>query len=1398
MVDLASIRITVESQQALQQVNALQQGFTSLAGVVFRFSESIEGVDRAFGSFSDGALTVNRALQTVRERAREAGQRLSTFDEAARAAGTALSGFDARQRDTARNARVLAQSIGLLNRELNQGRISATQHAGALAQLRQAYTQVGAAAQTAGGQISRSNRSFGDMTTAAFLLRGALSGLGVTLSARAFVEQLDVMSRVENQLRLVTGSASELRDAQSQLFEVAQRTYTPFEATAQLYTRLSRSTENLGLSQSDLLDITERVTQAYIISGTTAREAASSITQFTQGLAAGALRGDEFNSVAEGAPPIMRALQRELDMTQGELREFASEGGITTEIMISAIQNMGDEWDSQFQRIERTVDNAVTQFVNDFQRLVGGADEATDVSRTIVEAFDQLRETINDPAFAQGFSQIVELIGMVVKAGADAVAQLGRLNAVVQELGAAASEVRLPEGIGQQALDFLSRTGPGMAVRGAFNIGESLGLWGGTELEEAQRGLAELQLEAENLRNSLAQSEAELQAIIASGGEGTTRFQQVEATVAGTRSVLEDVQNEIRGATEETERLSKAAEGVSFQQAIDEANQLAAVSGATGARTAAMQFANQQEVRAINERNQLIDLWERNSLEAIQGENKAREQAYNERIRQEEALERKAQSAARAAARRAEREAKRRQEAIEGNRREGAEYEKLAAALKISQQAHDDLAMVLEAENAARQAGFDLQTEAGRAYADEVLLTLRRKDAYEDLKDAIKAADEAVQDFIKNIGVPGNLSFGPLPQVPEEFDFSGRQRGFWESFLEGPGPRTIEGTFRPTSRRLSQIMATDFGEAMPAGLRDSEDEFKKFTDRMIENLADGLRDAARDFISQMRQGILTDIGDAFRAVFDTLGRAADEIVASMVFNPRLMQQAWGAGGWQRAGMAGAFGMVGGGALSSALGLSNTGGQFGGGLGAAVGSMFGPAGAIGGGLLGSLLGGGLGSIINGPRAHPVASASIAFDARGTPFIMGTGAKHMSAQEAAAFGQQGVSAVQGIGQAFGGTLTGRAAFQIGMDDGRARLSTARGVEYFATVEAALSALTRRLIEIPGAIAGMNEGLRRAALNSGLAGDALLQYVSALRQQVDAAHAQIRLWNTGDLTQGEQAVRAIHEQWSAMAPALREVGEGTAALSAAAEGALARMRGEFISGVRRDIAALGNPRVGELNALRDWLENTLRDAVAYGGGQTEVWELFYARRAEIERRYAEEALQQQQAQLQERFGLLEAEGRLEQQRLNSFRQAQEQVRQTLLALQTGPQSFLTPWQQLNASQVEFERIRQQVQGGDVEAIGDLNRVAQTYIEQARLFDPNTGRDVFARVTEILRGIANVQAWTPADMTERIVEATRGGAQEVVNALWGNIARMIDAINMLRADNQNVARELRAIAAR
>lgn len=230
------------------------------------------------------------------------------------------------------------------------------------------------------GKAKRAGDATGGMGRNFTALKGAFAVLGTSVVVRQFFELLDVSTQINNRLKLVTDSTYALGLAQQQLFEVSQKSRVGFDQTVDLYSRLARSSKELGLTQKELVDITETISQAITISGASADAASAALLQLGQGIASGTLRGEELNSVLEQTPRLAQAIADGIGVSIGELRALGAEGALTSETVVKAIQTQQGAVRTEFGQTSATIGQSLTVVNNSLTKLVSEIDKAAGVS----------------------------------------------------------------------------------------------------------------------------------------------------------------------------------------------------------------------------------------------------------------------------------------------------------------------------------------------------------------------------------------------------------------------------------------------------------------------------------------------------------------------------------------------------------------------------------------------------------------------------------------------------------------------------------------------------------------------------------------------------------------------------------------------------------------------------------------------------------------------------------------------------------------------------------------------------------------------------------------------------------------------------------------------------------
>lgn len=212
-----------------------------------------------------------------------------------------------------------------------------------------------------------------------FLKKG-LALLGGAATVRKLASYANEFTELQNRIRVVTKGTDQLNAVTDELFKISQRTRSSLSDNANLFSRLSLATGELGVSQREVLDFTESLNKAIVISGASAVEAKAGIVQLSQGLASGALRGDELRSVLEQLPVVADVIAKQLGVTRGELRELGKQGKITADAVLEAFKNADEELTKGFAKTVPTLPQAFIQLNNAITKYVGEIDTSKGVT----------------------------------------------------------------------------------------------------------------------------------------------------------------------------------------------------------------------------------------------------------------------------------------------------------------------------------------------------------------------------------------------------------------------------------------------------------------------------------------------------------------------------------------------------------------------------------------------------------------------------------------------------------------------------------------------------------------------------------------------------------------------------------------------------------------------------------------------------------------------------------------------------------------------------------------------------------------------------------------------------------------------------------------------------------
>ncbi len=230
-------------------------------------------------------------------------------------------------------------------------------------------------------------------------LTGAFAGAYAT---GHLISLADEWSSVNARLKQASKSSDDFKESQRALMDISQRTGTAFSDNASLFARSAASMREYGYSSEEVLKVTEAISTGLKLSGASTSEASSVITQFSQALAQGVLRGEEFNSVNENGDRVIRALASGMGVARKDLKAMADQGQLTADKVVPALISQLGTLRDEYSAMPQTVASATTKIENAFLAWVGGANEATGATSALTGALNSISDNINTVASAAG------------------------------------------------------------------------------------------------------------------------------------------------------------------------------------------------------------------------------------------------------------------------------------------------------------------------------------------------------------------------------------------------------------------------------------------------------------------------------------------------------------------------------------------------------------------------------------------------------------------------------------------------------------------------------------------------------------------------------------------------------------------------------------------------------------------------------------------------------------------------------------------------------------------------------------------------------------------------------------------------------------------------------------
>lgn len=224
-------------------------------------------------------------------------------------------------------------------------------------------------------------------TLRSVVIGASLATGGVVVLARGLGEVADRADRLTNLENALVAAGVAARNATDQVSSLAIATRTGLDQTGELVARVAQAGQDLDISFRSSLRLAQVVNQTFRLSGASQAAAAGATIQFIQGLQTGIIRGEEFNSIFEASPVLIRAIAAGLGVPVSRMRELAMAGRLTVDSVLPAILSQADQINSRFGQLTPTFSDAFTVLntgATTFFGVLGqAADRALDITGQI-------------------------------------------------------------------------------------------------------------------------------------------------------------------------------------------------------------------------------------------------------------------------------------------------------------------------------------------------------------------------------------------------------------------------------------------------------------------------------------------------------------------------------------------------------------------------------------------------------------------------------------------------------------------------------------------------------------------------------------------------------------------------------------------------------------------------------------------------------------------------------------------------------------------------------------------------------------------------------------------------------------------------------------------------------
>ena len=336
--------------------------------LVDRFSAGYRNIINMSGKASDSISAMGNATQTMTE---AASQRISVLTQSLSAQVRETRRLQKEYSVLSGQAGTSQKALTKLRNQISQSQKQEYSYSMAIAKTRQelqkasvqeelnraAILKKEAALKKAEESLKRTQKaseSESSLNKMWSSLRNAAVMTGGIKLVKDIMSAADQQSALNARIHMMNDGLQTTEELQKRIYQAAQASRGSYNNTAGMVGKFGTLAPDAFNSSQEIVDFAEQINKHLTLSGASGAGADAAILQLSQALSAGVLRGEELNSVLEQAPTIAQTIAEYMGVNIGKMRELASEGKITSDVVKNALFSAAEETNAKFAEIPMT------------------------------------------------------------------------------------------------------------------------------------------------------------------------------------------------------------------------------------------------------------------------------------------------------------------------------------------------------------------------------------------------------------------------------------------------------------------------------------------------------------------------------------------------------------------------------------------------------------------------------------------------------------------------------------------------------------------------------------------------------------------------------------------------------------------------------------------------------------------------------------------------------------------------------------------------------------------------------------------------------------------------------------------------------------------------------------